>query len=332
VTFRIGVSRDLRADDGTLRIGSLDELDGMPGMEWFFLAEDGPEIGPEQLAECDALMLFAPRVSAASLRDAARLRVIARIGVGYDSVDVEECTRRRIFVTNTPDGVRRPMASAAMALMLGLAHRIVTKDSLVREGGWDRRFEHVGDGLKGKTLGLLGFGGIARELSRLARPFEMRQIASTPRLRSSETEPLGVEAVSLVTLLHESDYLVIAAPLTPETKGLLDATRLAQMKPSASLINIARGQIVDEGALEDALRAGRLAGAALDVFAREPIDPSSPLLARDNVILSPHAAGHTSELFDGCFASALRSVLDVVAGSPPTYLVNQEIMPARRPS
>jgi phosphoglycerate dehydrogenase-like enzyme len=187
--FRIGVTRDPRTPDGRVTLGALDEIERTPGVEWHFLEHAGPDVDPRDIADVDALLVFVPRVSETSLRDAARLRVLARIGVGYDNVDLAACSRRGVLVTTMPDAVRRPMASGALALLLALAHRVVIKDRLVRAGGWQRRFEHVGEGLEGKTLGLLGFGNIARELSRLARPLEMRQIACTPRLRPADTRP-----------------------------------------------------------------------------------------------------------------------------------------------
>ncbi len=298
--FRVGVTRDLRAGADRLRLGTLDELDAAPGVEWHFLEHDGPEADPADVAGVDALLVFAQRVSERSLQAADRLRVLARIGVGYDNVDLGACSRRGILLTTTPDAVRRPMASGALALLLGLAHRIVIKDRLVRAGGWQRRFEHIGEGLQGKTLGLLGFGNIARELSLLARPLELRQIAYTPRLRPADAAAAGVEAVSLEVLLRESDFLVVACPLNDETRGLLDAGRLALMKPTASLVNIARGAVIDEDALADALREGRLAGAALDVFTQEPIDPSNPLLALDQVIVdAPRDRPHRCALPGG---------------------------------
>jgi phosphoglycerate dehydrogenase-like enzyme len=324
--FLVGVTRDLRAPDGSLRLGSLAPLEQAPGVEWQFLQHDGPEADPRDLADVDAVIVFGTHVTAATLGGARRLRLLARTGAGYDNVDLAACTARGVLLTTTPDAVRRPMAAATLALLLALAHRLVIKDRLVRTGAWAERAAHVGDRLDGRTLGVLGFGNIARELMRLAKPLDMRQIAYGPRLQAADAALHGVEAVSLENLLRESDYLVVACPLNEETRGLLDAARLAQMQPSASLINIARGAIVDERALIAALCEGRLAGAALDVFEQEPVDPANPLLALEQVILAPHAIGHTEALFEAAFAGACQSVLDVAAGRLPAGALNPEAL------
>ena len=320
--FRVGVTADVRREDGTA-VYDLELLDGADGLEWEFLAEATRELTPEQVAGYDALVCFTSRVTAQTLQGADRLKLIARLGVGYDNIDVDACTEAGILLTITPDGVRRPMASGAMAFVLALAHRIPEKDKHVRAGGWDR-FAHPGVGLRGRTLGLLGLGNVGRDIAALAAPFELRCVAHDPYVSEADER---VEFVSLETLFRESDFLVVVCPLTDETRGLVNAQRIALMKPTAFLVNVARGPIVDQPALTDALRERRIAGAAVDVFEREPVDPNDPLLELDNVVLAPHAIGLTDEIFSGSGQSACRSVLAVAEGRLPEYVVNRAVLP-----
>ena len=315
--FRVGVTRDIRAEDGS-PIHDLALLDAAPDVEWEFL-RDGDEV--EDAAGYDALVVFSPRVTRATVAGADRLVLVARLGVGYDRVDVGACTEHGVLLTITPDGVRAPMASGAMAFVLALAHRLAEKDRSVREGGWER-FAHVGTGLTGRTLGLVGLGNLGRAIARLAAPFGLRIVAADPYVEAAE----GVDLVDLSTLLAESDFVVVVCPLTDDTYHLLDGERLALMKPSAFLVNVARGPIVDEAALAEALREERIAGAALDVFEEEPLAPESPLLVLDNVLLAPHAVGLTDEIFRGCGQSASRAVLDLAAARVPKYVVNPEAL------
>jgi phosphoglycerate dehydrogenase-like enzyme len=206
--------------------------------------------------------------------------------------------------------------------VLALAHRLFQKDRDVREGRWER-FANVGVGLTGRTLGLIGVGNVGTDVVRLSEPFALRRLACDPYC---EAPPPGVELVELDTLFGESDFVVVLCPLTDETRGLVGAEQLALMKPTAFLVNIARGPIVDQGALTAALRERRIAGAALDVFEPEPIDPSDPLLELDNVILAPHALGLTDEIFRSSGVSACRSVLAVAEGRVPEYVVNREAL------
>jgi len=319
--FRVGVTADVRNPDGTI-VFDLSLLDDAPEAEWEFLVEATRELRPDQVAGFDGLVVFSPRVTAATLAGADRLRVLARLGVGYDSVDVDACTEAGVLLTIAPDGIRRPMASSAMAFVLALAHRLLQKDKNVRQGGWDR-FENAGVGLTGRTLGLIGVGNVGTDLVALSEPFGMRRIACDPYL---EAAPAGVELVSLETLLADSDFVVVLCPLTEETRGLVSAERLALMKPTAFLVNIARGPVVEQAALTEALRERRIAGAALDVFEREPPDPDDPLLSLDNVILAPHAIGLTDEIFRGSGRSACRSVLAVARGRVPDYVVNRDAL------
>ena len=328
--FRVGLTRDFLRSDGTVGWGDigLDVLDGAPGVEWEFLPEGGRELSAEQVEPYDALIVLAPRVSAATIEGADRLALIARFGVGYDSVDVEACTRNGVILTITPDGVRRPVASANMTFLLALAHRLFAKDRIARSGRWEERLDHMGVGLTGRTLGSVGLGNIGRQTFRLAEPFGMRHLAYDPYATPEAASGAGVELVDLETLLGESDFLTINCALTPETRHLMDAGRLALMKPTAYLINAARGPIVDQGALTQALREGRLAGAGLDVFEREPEDPEDPIFDLPNVITAPHALAWTDEMALGNGRSAIESVLDVAAGRVPKNVVNRDVIAA----
>lgn len=317
--FHVGVTRDIRRDDGTTvyDLSLLDEA----GVHWEFLVETVRVLRAGDLDGYDAVVCFMPRAPRESIASADRLKLIARLGVGYDTVDVDACTEHGVLVTITPDGVRRPMASAAMTFVLMLAHRIPEKDRHVRAGGFDR-FLHPGTGLTGRTLGLVGVGNVGTDLVGLAQPWGMRIVAHDPY----SAPPAGVEPVDLETLLRESDFVVLLCPLTDETRRLIDGERLDLMKPTAYLVNVARGPIVDQQALTNALREQRIAGAAVDVYEQEPVDPKDPLLALENIVLTPHAVGLTDEIFRASGESACRSVIAVAEGRIPQYVVNREVL------
>lgn len=324
-TFRVGITRDFLRPDGTLALGDvgLDLLDAAPGIRRAFLAEDTRELRPDQVRDHDALLVLAPRVTAATLEGVERPAVIARFGVGYDNIDVEACTRRGILLTITPDGVRRPVAVAALTFLLALSHKLLVKDRLTRTGRWHEKLDHMGMGVTGRTLGVVGLGNIGRELLALARPLGMRHLAADPYASPASASAAGAELADLDHLLREADFICLCCALTPETHHLLDARRLALLKPTAYLINVARGPIVDQQALTQVLQERRIGGAALDVFETEPIDPADPLLALDNVLLAPHALCWTDECFRSNGRSACTSILDVAAGRTPQYIVNR---------
>jgi phosphoglycerate dehydrogenase-like enzyme len=313
--LRVALSGDMRARDGGTRydVSLLDDA----GLQWQFVSGEEPE-----LSGLDALIALQPYVTARSLERADRLGLVARVGVGVDRIDLGECTRRGILVSTSPDGVRRPLAAGTMAFVLALAHRVVERERRIRTGWWDRQ-ELPGIGLRGRTLGVIGLGNVGRELCMLAAPFELRVIAADPYVVDA---PAGVELVELEELLRRSDFVVCLCPLTEETRGLLDARRLELMKPTAFLVNVARGPIVDQQALTDALQDKRIAGAALDVFEQEPIDPGDPLLGLDNVILSPHAVALTDEAYAGSGRSACEAVLALARGDVPRHLANPEAL------
>jgi phosphoglycerate dehydrogenase-like enzyme len=325
--FRVGITRDFLRPDGTVGFGEVgfSRLDDAPGVAWEFLPENVNELTPAHAAAYDALLVMAPRVSAETLRGDSRLALVARFGVGYDNIDVEACTAAGVALTITPDGVRRPVAVAALAFLLALSHKLLVKDRLTRQGRWAEKLDHMGLGLTSRTLGVIGLGNIGREIFRLAAPLEMRHLASDPFVKPADG-PAGITLVDLDTLLREADFVVVCCALSAETRHLLDARRLSLLKPTAYVINLARGPIIDQQALTAVLREKRIAGAGLDVFENEPIDPHDPLLELDNVILAPHALCWTDECFAGIGRSAVSSILDMAAGRIPLSVVNRAVL------
>ena len=326
--FRVGVTRDFLKPDGNMGFGDigLKHLESVSGVEWEFIPEDTPELSARQIQPYEAILVLGPRITAESLENADRLRVLARFGVGYDSVDVEACTRSGVALTITPDGVRRPVAGAVITLMLALSHKLLIKDRLTRDGRWSEKLGFMGMGLTGRTLGVVGMGNIGREVFRLAAPFEMRHIASDPYVKQTDLGENSIQLMDLDRLLAESDFVAICSALTPETRSLINTKRIALMKPTAYLINVARGPIVDRQALIDALRKGQIQGAGLDVFEKEPISPDDPLLTMENVILAPHAMCWTDECFRRMGESACQSIVDIASGRIPKHVVNREVI------
>jgi len=254
------------------------------------------------------------------------VQIIARMGVGYDSVDVQACTANGVILTNTPDGVRRPVATSILALLLALSHKLLTKDRITREGRWAETTNYMGVGLTGKTVGSVGVGNIGSEVFRLLAPLEMVHLAFDPYAKQDDAAKLRVRLTDKETVFRESDFVCVNTPLTPETRGFIGAREFSLMKPTAYFINTARGPVVDEQALYAALAERRIAGAALDVFAQEPIGRDHPLVALDNVIVTPHSICWTEEFFRNNAESAFRSVAAVAAGRTPTYVVNRDVL------
>jgi D-3-phosphoglycerate dehydrogenase len=321
--FRVGVTRDFLKPDGTLGFGDIGlDLFAGTGVSWEFLPAADPEVAPEHAREFDGLLVLGPRVSARTLGGVGRLRVVARFGVGYDNVDVPACTRAGVLVTITPDGVRRPVAVAALTFLLALSHKLLIKDRLTRAGRWAEKLEHTGQGVTGRALGIVGLGNIGRELAGLAAPLGLRVIAHDPWADATA----GVPLLPLDDLLREADYVCLTCALTPATHHLISAARLALMKPTAYLINVARGPVVDQAALYRALADRRIQGAALDVFEQEPVSPDDPILGLDNVILAPHAVCWTDECFALNGRSAVTSLIDVARGVIPKTVVNRDAL------
>lgn len=327
--FRVALSGDFRKADGSPTFPDFDltPLAQAKNVEMVFLDNASPIRG-DQLEDFDALILLAHRFDATSVPTSGRLAVVARFGVGYDTVDVAACTANDIALAITPDGVRRPVAVSIITFILALTGKLMVKDRLARQGGpgFAARGEHMGVGLVGKTLGSLGVGNIGAEMFRLAKPFDMNFIAHDPFADKKVAAELGIELVSLEDLFRRSDILCVNCPLTPETHHIVNAERLALMKPTAYFINTARGPIVDQKALTKVLQENRIAGAGLDVFEQEPTDPDDPLLKLDNIIAAPHALCWTDQCFAGNGAADIKAVLDVMTGRQPRGVVNREVL------
>ena len=327
--YRVGITRDILDSRGEPAFGraALALLDDAPGIEWEYLPEIVRELSADHAARYDALYVNMARVPATVVsRSDCRLRVVARHGVGYDSVDVAAMTRAGVVVTNTPMPMPRPVATIALTFILALAGKLMRKDRLTRTGRWDARMDHMGMGLTGRTLGVVGAGRIGRELLRMARVFDLKLLAADPYVNAVELAYIGARKVPLAALMAEADFVVACPLLNDETRHLLGARALALGKPTAYVVNVARGPVVDEPALIAALQAGRIAGAALDVFEQEPVDPANPLLAMDNVIVTPHSLCWTDECFHNMATTGLASIVDALAGRCPEFVVDRAVL------
>jgi phosphoglycerate dehydrogenase-like enzyme len=331
--FRIGLSADFRNADGspTFRDFDLAPLMQDARVETVFL-ESESVLSARQLETIDALILLAHRFDRNSVPKSGRLGVIARFGVGYDTVDVQACTEAGIALVITPESVRRPVAVSIITLMLALTGKLPLKERLTRAGaaGFSQRGAHMGVGLVGRTFGSLGVGNIGAEALRLVKPFDMKLIAHDPFADAALMAEIGVELVDIEELFRRSDVLSISCPLSDATKHIVNAQRLALMKPTSYLINTARGPIVDQQALVKVLQERRIAGAGLDVLEQEPPALDDPILALDNVILTPHALCWTDQCFAHQGALDIQAVLEYCDGRVPTgTIVNRAVLDSR---
>ncbi|WP_165225855.1 phosphoglycerate dehydrogenase [Aquisphaera insulae] len=259
---------------------------------------------------------------------APRLRVIARTGVGYESVDLAASNRRKIAVVITPGTNQDSVAEQAFALLLALTRNVAHSTEAIRTGGWDRRLVTP---IRGKTLGLVGLGRIGQSVCSRARAFGMDLVACDPVAGDSIFEQSGARRVDLPELLAVSDVVSLHAPLNDQTKGLVDREFLAAMKPGSYLINTARGGLVVDEDLRDSLTSGHLAGAGLDVFSVEPPGPENVLIKLPNVVLSPHVGGTDSKSMSDMAELAARAIVELFRGGwPEGCVVNEEIRPGWR--
>ena len=286
-----------------------------------------PEISPEQLSGVNGVVVLTPRVTTHSLSQSSELLVIARFGVGFDSVDVPACTAQDVVLCIATGAVDRPVAEATVGWMLALTHHLRTKDRLVRESRWGERSVFMGCELRERTLGVIGFGGIGRSLVKLLSNFAMNPpLVYDPFMTPSTVQEHGATSVSLDELLTRADFVSIHCPLSEQTRNLIGDRELSMMKSTSYLINTARGGIVDESALAKALASQSIAGAALDCFVDEPLTSPTIFAQFENVLLAPHCIAWTNEMFRDTGRTAFQSIIDLAAGITPKGVVNPEVL------
>ncbi len=285
-----------------------------------------------EIGDAHAVITRDAGLDRAAIDAAANLVVIANHGIGTNKIDVAHASALDIPIVYTPSANARSVAEHAVGMMLALAKRFKDADAATRAGDW--RFKYSGgmSEISGKTLGLVGFGTIARIVAAIAMGgFRMRVIVHSPNAPDADIAAAGVtRAASLEALLREADIVSLHRPMRPDTRHTLDAAAFAAMKPSAVVINSARGALIDEAALAAALTAGTIAGAGLDVFETEPLPAGSPLLTAPNTILAPHVAGSTEDALRETALQCADQIIEVLAGRKPPYLVNPDTWPRRR--
>jgi len=342
--FNLFFTGDYLNESGQVALGDicLDLLDKAPHIKRGFLLDQKPppndssywdrlysmEIQPHHIAEANGLVVLRPWIKpAAFAHGAENLVVIGRAGAGFDKINLDACTANDVAVFNAPDTLTHATASAALVFILALAKRLPEQERLARTGRWDRQPQVMGDDLTGKTLGIVGLGKTGAELVRLLTPFQMRVLAYSPHADPAQAAALGVSLIgSLETVLRESDYVSLHCRLEPHTRGMIGERELRWLKPSAYFINVGRGELVHQEALVRCLRERWIAGAGLDVFAHEPLPLDDPLLALDNVILTPHWLPSTRQAARATMTLMANGMLRAAQGQVPDHVVNPAVL------
>jgi phosphoglycerate dehydrogenase-like enzyme len=343
-TFRVLYSGDYLDSKGEFvrsDIG-LDLLRNVPHIQTDFMRDQSPqpndptywdrlymlEVSPEHIASANGLIICRPWVKAAAFaRGADQLVAIGRAGAGYDKIDVAACTTNDVLLFNSPDSLVHSTASAALTFILALAKRLPEHDRMARTGCWDGQAQITGDDLPGQTLGIVGLGHTGAELARLIAPFRMRILAYSPRADAAKARELGVTLVpTLAEIFRESDFISLHCRLEPHTRGMIGEKEFRLMKPTAYFINVARGELVDQGSMVRGLREGWIRGAALDVFQEEPLPAGDPLTRLDNVILAPHWLPATRQACYSTQASVAEGMRRVAAGGLPDNILNPSVL------
>jgi phosphoglycerate dehydrogenase-like enzyme len=340
--FRIALTGDFLDESGNPAYGDLGlgELSSQPHVRYRFLTDLAPraedssywsrlyslEITPEHIGNIDGLIVLRPWVTRATFgAGAGDLIVIGRSGAGYDKIDLAACTEHGVAVFNAPLALNHSTASAALLFMLALAKRLPDQDRIVRHGHWDQQAVVVGSEIQGRTLGIVGLGHSGRELARLVAPFAMRILVHSPHAEPAEAQALGAQLTSLDEVLRESDFVSLHCRLDPSRRRMIGPDQLAMMKSTAFLINVARGELIDQAALVTALRDGQLAGAGLDVFEVEPLPWDDPLIGLDNVILTPHWLASTRDVWQATARAMSEGMLRAARGKRPENVVNPDV-------
>jgi D-3-phosphoglycerate dehydrogenase len=274
----------------------------------------------------DALVVRSEtKVTRAIIEAGVRLQVIGRAGVGVDNIDLEAATERGVIVVNAPQGNTIAAAEHTIALLMALARHIPQADASMRAGKWDRK-SYVGTEVRGKTLGVIGLGPIGSEVARRGVGLDMRVLGHDPYVAEERTRSLGAEPADFETLIAVADFISVHVPMTAATKGMISTEQFVRMKDGVRLLNVARGGIIDEAALAAAVQSGKVAGAAVDVFTAEPIDPENPLLGDPRIITTPHLGASTAEAQERVAVDVAEQIVDVLAGRPARYAVNAPML------
>jgi phosphoglycerate dehydrogenase-like enzyme len=341
--FRIALTGDFLDVSGKVAYGDigLSRFEQSPHVQWHFLRDLGPDgsdpgywarlyslvVRPDHIRGIDGLIVLRPWVKRSTFAEGAvDLLVIGRSGAGYDKIDLEACTDHGVALFNAPLALNHPTASSALLFMLALAKRLFPQERITRQGRWELQASVMGNEIFGRTVGIIGLGHTGRELARLVAPFAMRILAFSPHADPAVARSLEVNLSPLDEVLRESDFLSLHCRLTDATRGLIGARELSAMKPTAYFINVGRGELVDQSALTEALRERRIAGAALDVFALEPLPADDPLLELDNVILTPHWSASTSDVFAATGRIMIEGMLHAATGQVPAGVINTEVL------
>jgi D-3-phosphoglycerate dehydrogenase / 2-oxoglutarate reductase len=276
--------------------------------------------------QADGILTCFKKVSAAVIRAGEKLQVVGRYGIGVDNIAVDEATRLGIPVTNVPAYCLDEVAEHVLALMLACARKVCQYNAAVHEGNWSLQTGMPIYRVRGRTLGIVGFGKIGQSLADKARGLGLNIIAYDPYMPDETIRQRGAESRNLDDLLAQADFVSLHTPLTPDTRGLLNADRLRRMKPTAFVVNTARGGLIVTDALTQALQEGWIAGAALDVFDPEPLPADHPLLSQPTLIATPHVAFYSEESVQELEVLAARNVAAILSGQRPAWVVNPEVL------
>ncbi|TDE14931.1 NAD(P)-dependent oxidoreductase [Jiangella asiatica] len=323
--FVVGISPDVVAgavDDPLYRLR--EDLKG-EGIDVVPMPADWPERIEPSVERYHAVVVMRETVTAATLDANPALRHICRWGSGADAIDLGACSARGVAVSATY-GSAASVAGAAMTLILSLAYRLPEKQRLIAAGRWTKRRTFPGRGLRGRTVSILGMGRIGTEVARLLAPFGVRLLGVAGRGDQAAAQRLGVELVTFETMMRKADYAVVSCALNPATRHLVDQSALRMLKPSAYIINVSRGEVIDQEALCDALAEGAVAGAGLDVFEEEPLPASHRLVGFDQVILTPHSLGHTEDAMRANHAAAVVQLERAARWQAPGDVINEDAL------